>query len=232
MRRLVRHCFKRSILAGALFALLLAPGRIMATVLNPGGSVTNPASSAAPSGLILATTGPVNVESPGFFSGTVTSSVLADASNPFGSNDLTFTYEFDYTGWDHNFVNTDVISRITVSPYAPPENPVTYSTDARWSTVSGGVSLAVINRPGTGDAVGFSWALSPLGHGKIGLGGNSNLLVVYTNATQYMTGNVSIIGTGTLETPSFAPAPEPSTFVMLGLGIVSLFGYCLRKRFG
>ena len=181
---------------------------------------------------MLATTGPVNVEAAGFFSGTVTSSVLADPANPFGSSFLTFVYEFDYTGWDTTLNNTDLITRITVSPYAPPENPVTYATDVRWSALAGGVAPAVMNRPGTGDVVGWTWALPMLGSGKIALGGNSNLLVVYTNATQYMTGNVSIIGGGVTETPAFAPAPEPSTLLLgaAGLALLAVFGW--RRRLG
>ncbi len=226
----LQHYLMRSVAAALVLALCVAPSKCLATLLNPGGSVTNPASSAAPSGAVLATMGPDNIEAIGFFSGTMTSSVIVDPANPFGSNDLTFVYEFEYTGWDANNPNANPISRITVSPFGLPENPITYSTDARWSSLAGGVAPAVIDRPGLGDLVGWTWVLPSMGNGKISLGGNSNLLVVYTNATQYSTGNVSVIGGGVAETPGFAPVPEPTSCVLFGLGAAGLYLAARRRR--
>ena len=101
--------------------------------------------------------------------------------------------------------------------------PLIAGVDYTLSTVvdNSGIGLT----PG-GDWVALSIFFSPSAVIQPGdtLGITKNIFEVFGDANLWDVGEFALLG-------QYPTVPEPSTFVMLGLGIVSFFGYSLRKRF-
>ena len=147
------------------------------------------------------------------FSGDLVSTVIAgDPSNPFGG--LTFEYRVS-----NDAASINVNARLSVNGYTG------FLTDGSFQIPASGVIPAYVDRP-VADVVGFSFLGQPVGFGPIQPGQTSALLVVQTNATTYSNSFASVID-GTIATiPTYAPAPEPAAFVLLGLGGLAL----IRRR--
>lgn len=101
--------------------------------------------------------------------------------------------------------------------------PLTAGVDYTLSTTIDNSGIGVT--PG-GDWVALSIFFSPSAVIQPGdvLGITKNIFEVFADSDLWDVGEFALLG-------QFPTVPEPSTFVMLGLGIVSFFGYSLRKRF-
>ena len=91
--------------------------------------------------------------------------------------------------------------------------------------VAGTVTPVTGDRNGVGDVVGFSF--NPPDTRKIQPGQVSSVLIISTNATNFTTGNASIIDGGTITVASFQPTsgvPEPTSFFLLSGGLLALLG--------
>jgi hypothetical protein len=101
--------------------------------------------------------------------------------------------------------------------------PLTAGGDYTLSTVVDNSGIGVT--PG-GDWVALSIFFSPSAVIQPGdtLGITKNIFEVFGDSDLWDVGEFALLG-------QYPTVPEPSTFVMLGLGIVSFFGYSLRKRF-
>jgi hypothetical protein len=184
-----------------------------ATLLLPGTSVV-PGPTPAPAGA-TSVAGPLVTpfiaDDPGAFTGTLTSEVFTnDAANPFGPGFLSFTFRVQNNGPDelHRFVAV---------------NYQGYNTDVSFSVSAPlGVQPALADRSGNGRVVGFNF---PLPGGGIGTGAQSDLLVIHTNATQWMNVFNSVINGSTANPLSFGPVPIPEpgmigALTVAGLGLV------------
>ena len=93
--------------------------------------------------------------------------------------------------------------------------------------VNGTVSPVTADRNSVGDVVGFSFF--PPDSAKIQPGQTSDVLVISTNATNFTSGNASVIDGGVTTVaafePALAPIPEPGSFLLLGGALVTLLGF-------
>ena len=105
------------------------------------------------------------------------------------------------------------------------------------SSLAGGVFVDGSVMPITADlnsnstVVGFSF--NPPDSAKIAPGSVSDVLVVSSAATTYTNGNASVIDGGTATVAAFLPGfatPEPTSFLLLGGGLLALSGLRLRRR--
>jgi hypothetical protein len=193
--------------------LALAPSA-KANYLLPGATVTPDAEIAT--GTIIADTGWLSFSMLDGTTGLVAEIVVADASNPYASGDLTFIYQVQDTkgtiehlsGFDFSGFLTDVQAG---------------TGGSGGSIMSGGILPGTVNRVSTGSVVEFNFA--PF----IGPGKYSSALIIATDATKYKPGTIGIIDGGGAGVVGYAPTvPEPATLSLVGMGLLGLLG--LRKK--
>src|SRR5690348_510168 len=145
-----------------------------ASVLTPGSSgAPDPFSNAG--WTLLATTGSQALSS-GTFTANATAWVYSDSANTFCSGCLDFVYMITRTG------GTDPIERITGGNFAG------YSVDAGVVTSSPGFAPITVDRSANGSVVGFNYQNAA----NLTDNQSTQLLVVQTNAMNYMAGLLSI----------------------------------------
>ena len=92
-----------------------------------------------------------------------------------------------------------------------------------------GLAPTFIDRSLDGSTVGFSFLNPPIGAGALQPGQTSDLLVVYTAAPLFTPTLANIIDSNVARVASFAPIPEPSTFVLAGLAALGLAAFVRRR---
>ena len=185
-----------------------------ASVLTPGSSgAPDPFSNAG--WTLLANTGSQALSS-GTFTANAMAWVYSDSANTFCAGCLDFVYMVTRTG------GSDPIERITVGDFTG------YSVDAGVVTSSPGFAPDSVNRSADGGVVGFN----NLSTNQTGTN-STQLLVVQTNATNYMAGLLSVQDRQSANGISFQPAaatPEPVSMTLLGGGLALLGAARLRKK--
>ncbi|MBC8107911.1 MAG: PEP-CTERM sorting domain-containing protein [Anaerolineae bacterium] len=188
----------------------------MATLLGPGATVA-PGPTATPAGAALIVDSgaqPFTSVDTVSFSGTLRTRVYsADPGNPFGATGLTFTFLLTNNG-------PDALERLVTINYGG------YLTDVgvNLALVPGALPIAV-DRSANGKVVGWDYTGGP----GIGPGGNSTLLVIHTDATQFVPATNSVINGSVAVVPSFGPLPIPEPASM-GLAGIALLGLVARRR--
>ena len=199
----------------ALFSVLVAATFAQAAPLAVGATLFPVPAEPDPTGGAVACGGPlVSPYVSGTFSGTLTTIVyVGDPSNPYGPGALTFTWKL------HNDASSvNVNARLTVSDWTG------FLSDASFQP-GPDVNPTYVDRL-TADVIGFSFLGAPIGAGPIGPGQDSDWLVVQTDATTCVPGVASVIDGTVAMADTLAPAPEPSTIALLGLGALAL----VRRR--
>jgi hypothetical protein len=149
----------------------------------------------------------------------LTTTVLSgDPSNALGG--LTFTYELANDGK----AGPNSIGRMTVVDFGG------WLVDASYQSTSAGVVPGSIDRQPSGEVIGFNFLPTPADPLTAFLvpGTNSRKLVLQTNAPAWNDTLASLIDGGVTQTASYGPVPEPSTWLLLGIGM-ALLGW-LRRR--
>ena len=215
-----------------------AHATLLGTVpLLPGDTVVPGLTSASP-GTLLASLSVPWISSLGTSSGTLVSAVFREAGG---------TMDFYYQ------LTNNLTAPNCGTPGKPACDPLSREADTNfmsWLTfvgyridglslpggvfVNGTVPPVTADRNSTGSVVGFQY--NPPDPAKIQPGQTGYVVVISTNALNFMAGNASIIDGGVTTVASFAPAPttppvpEPASFLLFGGGIIALIGR--RRRVG
>src|ERR1051325_9985395 len=188
-------------------ALLVNPGD---TVVLGAGAFGDCTGTTVPSVLLASNSAPFT-SSTGFDSGTLISAVYRET----GSGTLDFYYQVVLNTTSTNCGGSgqpacDPISR---------ETNVNFNNGGSWTTwvatrgdavdvfSAGTVFPITADRNAAGNVVGFS--MQPPDGAKIQPGQTSAIMIVSTNATNYTTGNASVIDGGVTTVSAFQPASPP-----------------------
>jgi PEP-CTERM motif len=199
-----------------LVALVSFAPLASASLIGPGTTAPPDVFGFSPSGTVLADTG-VLPYSTSVYSGTYESRVFTDPNNPVCANCLGFVYTFT-----SDETSIDPIHRATVASFNG------FDTDAGYDNNSAGVAPNTVDRSANGNVVGFSFVV-PNG---VFPGDQSRVLVVYTNATNFAPGTLSLINGQSINLQGFQPTvvPEPGTLLLLGSGLAGLVGSRFARK--
>jgi len=162
------------------------------------------------------------------YSGFLTSTVYDnDATNPFGPNGLTFTYLLENAA-----TSIHELHRFTVSSFSG------FGTDVSYVAKDGTTPPTFVDRsPVIGDVVGFNYPTSVppvfVTSGPLAPGSTSSLMVIQTNALNWVPTFASVIDGSTTMVLSLAPGPlvpEPSSIVLAAMSTAALYAVGRRRR--
>jgi hypothetical protein len=191
--------------------VVLLASAATASTLVPAAPASAPDSFSNAGWTTLATTGPTTLTAL-TFAGTGQAWVVSDANNVFGAGKLDFVYQFS-----NNANSGDPNERISAGTFSG------FSVDAGYVTGTGVAPESVTLSAG-GNVVGFNYFSSNLLQGQ-----TTDLLVVETDATNYVPGTYSVQDSTTVTTIGYQPAsvPEPASLALIGAG---LLGFSLLRR--
>jgi len=212
-----------ALLAAALLCWVSSAARAIPVPLPPGGTVTT-TQSAPPAGATLLASNAQNFVSQDMplnpngtsYTGSLTSNVFTNyPGSPFGPGFLTFTYLLHNNG-------PDALHRLTTTNFAGYLAQV--EDDA--VTSPGGVIPSTVDRDVTGKIIGWNYDINP----RLPAASTTAVLIIHTNATQFVPSLASVINSATAGVLSYGPAaiPEPAALGALagamGLAVVARRG--------
>jgi hypothetical protein len=212
---------------------------------NQGDTVTPCLANGQGPGTLLASLSAPYTSTLGTTSGTLVSAVYKEAGGT-----LDFYYQVFVNvsstncgaGSTHPGTACDPISRETDTDFSTWMTQLAFRTDG--GTLAGGLFVNGDTDPQTadrnlapGNVIGFTFNGAP-GFTPILPGHISRVLIISTDATNFKAGNASVIDGGATTVASFEPTgappqsltPEPASFGLLGLGLVTLGGLGRRMR--
>jgi hypothetical protein len=212
-----------ALVAAALLTWVCSSARAVPIPLAPGGTVVT-TQSAPPGGAALLASNSQNFASQDMplnpngtsYTGSLTSNVFTNyPGSPFGPGFLTFTYKLSNNG-------PDSLHRLTTTNFAG------YLVDVEHDAISSpGIVSSSVDRDLSGKIVGWNYDVNP----RLPAGTSTALLIVHTNATQYVPSLASTINSATAGVLSYGPAPIPEPAALGALaGAVAVAGLARGRR--
>jgi hypothetical protein len=225
---------KKIVFMAAVVGFAVLSPKAEAYVLSPGGSVSaaTMGDNAVPSGTVIDSI-TNEVGSPG--QGSTVSANLTTVVIKEAGGTLDFVYQVQNT----TAAGGDWIHRATMVSFTGWSTNVWYSSkntgySSYFSNADSTSTIAGADRSNSGQTVGFTLETTTNGtpdvNSGIAPGAYSFILVIKTDATAYRGGSSFVIDGGVTSFTSFAPAPEPSSIVLAGMGVVFLGGFFWRRK--
>jgi len=139
------------------------------------------------------------------------------------------TLDFIIQATNNTVANGDIIDRVTTGSFAGNGAVTTdvgfNSSVPGLATISGGYNPGAADRSGvTGPTVGFDFTTD------VPQGGQTDYLIIKTNATWYIPGTVSFQDGVTASGAGFGVAPEPNMTCLLSVLAIGILGIAYRRK--
>jgi hypothetical protein len=225
----------RAVLAVGAALVVIPCMDVQAALLLPdGGYYPVPAEPDPTGGTIVGSLVNQPFSSPagtGHFSGLLSTTVIKDdPSNPYANigdpdpthHGLTFVYQVS-----NDPTSATSLERMTDIDFSG------FATDVSYVPAGGLVAPSRVDRStGLGTTVGWDFDGAPVGLGKISPGSTTDLLVIQTNASQFLPTTANLIDGSIVTVSTFGPditviEPEPSSLALIVLGGL---GFAAKRR--
>jgi autotransporter-associated beta strand protein len=186
-----------------------------ANVLSGNGTVASPAFTAN-SAVVLSPSGNTSVNSPGDLSFTNTLTIASGSAIHFEIDNATGT-----AGTDFSLISANGGLDLTAAP-----NTITFNIV---SSDSSGNAAAIAN---FNAATPYSWMFATSATPIVGFNSVSSQFNLVTSGFLNPTsgGTFSVTESGDNLFLNFTPVPEPSTWCLMGAGLLAVVGFSLRRR--